>query len=264
MPPKRSHDRRSESNGRKKWLKTTYSDGKHNPSKLPPGTVVFRVLCPASKSGGLIGKGGGVVNKIRKETGAKIKIEEPIPGCDERVVVITGFDQHSGIDNARNKDSDEVLYNNDVKDYDEIEDDNVNGDESENPEEDDENAAEEKKASQSSQLVDHMPSAQKALLLIFDKIAEIVSESEDGIGDDDDDDEENKESSNVTIRMLVESTQVGCLLGKGGSVIKQMAAESGAQIRILPKDKLPLCTSEFNELVQVVNSFEFEYFLQIS
>lgn len=252
MPPKRSHDRWLESNGRKKWSRTTYSDVKHNPLILPPGTVVFRVLCPASKSGGLIGKGGGVVNKIRKETGAKIKIEEPIPGCDERVVVITGFD------NVRNKESDEAVYSDDVKEYNEIEDDNVNSGERENHEEDDENAKE-KKISQSSQSVDHLPSAQKALLLIFDKIAEIVSVSEDFFGDDDDD-EENKNSSNVTVRMLVESTQVGCLLGKGGSIIKQMAEESGAQIRILPNDKLPLCISEFNELVQVVNSFEFECF----
>ena len=43
-----------------------------------------------------------------------------------------------------------------------------------------------------------------------------------------------------------------CLLLLGGSVIKQMSAESGAQIRILPRDKLPPCASAADELVQVV------------
>lgn len=51
------------------------------------------------------------------------------------------------------------------------------------------------------------------------------------------------------------SGQVGCLLGKGGSVIKQMSAESGAQIRILPRDKLPICASPSDELVQVIKHY---------
>ncbi|MDF5361615.1 KH domain-containing protein, partial [Vibrio parahaemolyticus] len=42
--------------------------------------------------------------------------------------------------------------------------------------------------------------------------------------------ESNKPSS-FFLRLLILTAQVGCVLGKGGSVIKRMAAESGAQIR---------------------------------
>ncbi|KAK6160559.1 hypothetical protein DH2020_003940 [Rehmannia glutinosa] len=47
------------------------------------------------------------------------------------------------------------------------------------------------------------------------------------------------------------SGQVGCLLGKLGVLLNKMSSESGAQIRILPKDKLPSCASSSDELVQI-------------
>jgi len=51
--------------------------------------------------------------------------------------------------------------------------------------------------------------------------------------------------------MLVSSNQIGCLLGKGGSVIAEMRKSSGAYIRILGKDQIPTCASENEEVVQV-------------
>jgi len=42
-----------------------------------------------------------------------------------------------------------------------------------------------------------------------------------------------------TVRLLVPSSQVGCLLGKGGCIINQMRDESGAQIRVMPKEQIP-------------------------
>ena len=89
---------------------------------------------------------------------------------------------------------------------------------------------------------------QKALVLVFEKILEGEKEAEG-------DGEENNESATVTLRLLVLSSQVGCLLGKGGAVIKQMSAESGAQIRVLPRDKLPQCASSADEVVQVIYHF---------
>ncbi|CAI9277341.1 unnamed protein product [Lactuca saligna] len=53
------------------------------------------------------------------------------------------------------------------------------------------------------------------------------------------------------VRLLVVSTQVDCLLGKSGGVIKQMASERKEQIKILPRDKIPACASSSDELVQV-------------
>ncbi|KAL6511622.1 hypothetical protein OROGR_021219 [Orobanche gracilis] len=59
-------------------------------------------------------------------------------------------------------------------------------------------------------------------------MVDILSEKNEG-------DEESNKLSSFVVRLLVFSGQVGCLLGKAGSVIKQMSSESGAQIRILPK-----------------------------
>lgn len=52
-------------------------------------------------------------------------------------------------------------------------------------------------------------------------------------------------------RVLVSSNQIGCLLGKGGSIISEMRKLSGAQIRILGKDQVPKCASEDEEVIQV-------------
>ncbi|XP_077234104.1 KH domain-containing protein HEN4-like [Tasmannia lanceolata] len=58
------------------------------PIIIPPGHVAFRLLCHVSKIGGVIGKSGSVVQLVRQETGAKIRVEEPVYGCDERVILI--------------------------------------------------------------------------------------------------------------------------------------------------------------------------------
>lgn len=58
----------------------------------------------------------------------------------------------------------------------------------------------------------------------------------------------------VTTRLLVPTNQIGCLLGKGGSIIAEMRKVTRANIRILPKDTLPRCALETDELVQVLRS----------
>ena len=37
----------------------------------------------------MIGKAGVIVKQIREETGARIRVVEGVPGCDERVIVIS-------------------------------------------------------------------------------------------------------------------------------------------------------------------------------
>lgn len=61
---------------------------------------------------------------------------------------------------------------------------------------------------------------------------------------------DNQESPAVA-RILVSSNQIGCLLGKGGSIIAEMRKSSGAFIRIMGKDQMPKCASENEEVVQV-------------
>ncbi|XP_024165108.1 KH domain-containing protein HEN4 isoform X2 [Rosa chinensis] len=59
------------------------------PLTVPPGHVAFRMLCHASRIGGVIGKSGTVIKQLQQATGAKIRIEEP-PQLDspDRVVVV--------------------------------------------------------------------------------------------------------------------------------------------------------------------------------
>jgi len=66
----------------------------------------------------------------------------------------------------------------------------------------------------------------------------------EGVEETTEGDEESNKSSSFFFRLLILTAQVGCVLGKGGSVIKRMTAESGAQIRILPKDKVPVCVHQ--------------------
>ena len=56
----------------------------------------------------------------------------------------------------------------------------------------------------------------------------------------------------VTTRLLVPTNQIGCLLGKGGSIIEDMRRATRANIRVLPKDNLPRCALDTDELVQVL------------
>lgn len=54
--------------------------------------ILFRILCPADKIGGVIGKGGSIISKIREETRTKIRIEDPVHGSDDRVILINPVD----------------------------------------------------------------------------------------------------------------------------------------------------------------------------
>ncbi|KAL6641248.1 hypothetical protein ACP70R_019429 [Stipagrostis hirtigluma subsp. patula] len=88
-------------------------------------------------------------------------------------------------------------------------------------------------------------SAQDALLKIHDKIVadEVVH---DGFAH-----ENSATVDDVSARILVPGNQVGCLLGKGGSIIQQLRSETGAGIRILPSENLPQCALKSDELVQI-------------
>lgn len=226
-----------EPNGKGKRQK---SSGGFSSLDVSPGSAVFRLLCPVSRIGSVIGKGGAIISQIRQESGVKVKIEEAIPGCDERVITISGSDKGSEPEEVHAEQVREV--NNDDAGIegkgDEEERDGGDGDDNE------------EKEDKSSVIVQDSPSEKgnsairKAISLVFERMVEGVEEMSEG-------DEESNKSSTLVFRLLILTTQVGCLLGKGGSVIKRMAAESGAHIRILPKDKLPACASGSDEIVQV-------------
>ncbi|KAL0186307.1 hypothetical protein M9458_017977, partial [Cirrhinus mrigala] len=41
-------------------------------------------------AGSIIGKGGQRIKQIRHESGASIKIDEPLQGSEDRIITITG------------------------------------------------------------------------------------------------------------------------------------------------------------------------------
>lgn len=54
--------------------------------------LTVRVLCPTAKIGHMIGKGGNVIRRLREESGAKIKVGEPVSDADESVIEISSFE----------------------------------------------------------------------------------------------------------------------------------------------------------------------------
>ncbi|XP_015073701.1 KH domain-containing protein HEN4-like [Solanum pennellii] len=219
-PSKRSHDQGLvETNGRGKWQKSSSFSSQRSPAKV-------RILCPASKINFLIGEDSSIISRIQEETGAEVRVEDSIVGCDERVIVIVGSGKEDEVGTKQ--------FQTDIEGSETKEKDNCNDENSEN------------KASlpaENSKTEKETESIQKALFLLFERMV--------GGAEMDGGDEEGNDSSSLIIRLLVLSSQVGCLLGKSGSVIKKMSSESGSQIRILPRDKLPSCASSSDELVQI-------------
>lgn len=87
--------------------------------------------------------------------------------------------------------------------------------------------------------------AQLALIRVFERMVEK--------------DEENKSmnsNSNLQVgcRLVAPSYQVGCVLGRGGKIVEKIRQESGAQIRVLPKDQSPI-PPPGDEFIQVLFSY---------
>uniref|UniRef100_A0A8D0CS38 Heterogeneous nuclear ribonucleoprotein K n=1 Tax=Sander lucioperca TaxID=283035 RepID=A0A8D0CS38_SANLU len=72
-----------------------------SPSLLPSGgrgsyndmggpVITTQVTIPKDLAGSIIGKGGQRIKQIRHESGASIKIDEPLEGSEDRIITITG------------------------------------------------------------------------------------------------------------------------------------------------------------------------------
>ncbi|KAJ6844746.1 RNA-binding KH domain-containing protein RCF3-like isoform X1 [Iris pallida] len=57
--------------------------------------------------------------------------------------------------------------------------------------------------------------------------------------------------ASLTTRLLVPTSRIGCLIGKGGNIISEMRRSTRANIRILSKENLPKVASEDDEMVQI-------------
>ncbi|KAE8708601.1 hypothetical protein F3Y22_tig00110338pilonHSYRG00225 [Hibiscus syriacus] len=86
---------------------------------------------------------------------------------------------------------------------------------------------------------DELFPAQEALLHIQTQIVDLVPDK-DNI---------------VTTRLLVPSSEIGCLEGRDGS-LSEMKRLTGANIQILSREELPCCVSGPNEIVQIVGEIK--------
>ncbi|MED6183349.1 hypothetical protein PIB30_037075 [Stylosanthes scabra] len=56
--------------------------------------IIYRILCPDVVIGNVIGKNGKVINTIRQETRAKVKVVDPFPASKDRVITIYCYLKH--------------------------------------------------------------------------------------------------------------------------------------------------------------------------
>ena len=52
--------------------------------------ITIQVTIPKNLAGSIIGKGGQRIKQILHESGASIKIDEPLEGSEDRIITITG------------------------------------------------------------------------------------------------------------------------------------------------------------------------------
>ncbi|WVZ94624.1 hypothetical protein U9M48_040493 [Paspalum notatum var. saurae] len=72
------------------------------------GLVVYRILCPDSVIGSVIGKNGNVINAIRQQTNAKVKVVDPYPGAEKRVILVYCYVKHRDLDADEGDDNEPV------------------------------------------------------------------------------------------------------------------------------------------------------------
>lgn len=58
------------------------------PFYVPAGNVAFRLLCHASRVGGVIGKSGCIIKQLQQDTSAKIRVEDSGSNSDDHRVIV--------------------------------------------------------------------------------------------------------------------------------------------------------------------------------
>uniref|UniRef100_A0A8C2BVP2 Heterogeneous nuclear ribonucleoprotein K n=1 Tax=Cyprinus carpio TaxID=7962 RepID=A0A8C2BVP2_CYPCA len=70
------------------WDSSYQSGGRSSYTEGP--VITTQVTIPKDLAGSIIGKGGQRIKQIRHESGASIKIDEPLQGSEDRIITITG------------------------------------------------------------------------------------------------------------------------------------------------------------------------------
>ncbi|CAA7044392.1 unnamed protein product [Microthlaspi erraticum] len=192
--------------------------------------VHFRLLCPASRTGAIIGKAGSVIRHLQSVTGSKIRVIDDIPvPSEERVVLIIA--PHEGRKDHTKKDE-------------------SNGCDSELP------ISEETKQEKVSECAEagdkpdeEAPSSgQMALVRVLERIVfGDDADSADGV-------ELEKGECEGLCRMIVRGNQVDFLMSQGGQMLQRIIEDSGANVRIA-SDQIPPCAFPGDVVIQITGKF---------
>lgn len=83
---KRHRSYRDEADGRNQKRRTDRD--RERDERGNDEVIVYRILCPDTVIGSVIGKSGKVINSIRQDSRAKVKVVDPFPGSRDRVITI--------------------------------------------------------------------------------------------------------------------------------------------------------------------------------
>ncbi|CAN7131120.1 unnamed protein product [Brassica rapa subsp. narinosa] len=194
------------------------------PATASAESVQFRLLCPASRTGAIIGKGGSVIRHLQSLTGSKIRVIDDIPvPSEERVVLITA-------PNATKKD------------------DSSNACDPENPNSDQTKPPETAAADKPGEEAPPPPSS-SALVRVLERIV-FGDDAANGDGS-----ELDKGEFEGLCRVLVRGNQVDYLMSQGGMMMQRIRDESGASVRIASTDQIPPCAFPGDVVIQINGKF---------
>ncbi|KAL4423076.1 hypothetical protein ABPG77_005881 [Micractinium sp. CCAP 211/92] len=216
----------------------------------------LRLLCPQGLVPALIGKKGDNIKRIRRDSGAAISVADPVHGCDERVVHITG----ESLDDPESTAAADAL----VAVFDSIclAQQAVRGGEGSlsgatasapSPQLPSPHSEEMCSASGSggASTADAASGAGSSAASTAGELSGNLGGSSSGPASVA---ASTQSVRPVEARLLVDSALVGYLVGRGGSTIKDTMARSGAGVRVLPKPELPPCACVGDEVVRVCGS----------
>ncbi|KAL9247222.1 hypothetical protein vseg_020675 [Gypsophila vaccaria] len=201
----------------------------------PPSSAVdsqFRILCPAAKAGGVIGKGGAVIRHLRDLTGAHIRILDDLHHhSDDRVILISNPNDSSSAAASSSSPSSAT-----------------------SPAQ----AALVKVFERILKVDEERGEVNNNVASLSDSsgVNVVDNNNNNNNGDDSRNNSSSSYYSNVSCRMLVGCDQVESVLGRGGKVLEKIRLDSCAHVRIFTRDFLPSCALPGDELVQITGSFQ--------
>ncbi|KAL6009731.1 hypothetical protein ACLOJK_000160 [Asimina triloba] len=201
------------------------SAGEIEEKKWPgwPGESVFRILVPAQKVGGIIGRKGEFIKKICEESKARIKILDGPPGISERAVSV--FCLHFSSTREYGQSQEEVLVSSHQLMY------------------------EDTVCSIKAVIISAKEEPDVALPPAVDGLLRVHKRSVDGL---DNEGAHPPTNAGTTVsRLLVAGAQAGSLIGRQGATVKSIQEASSVVVRVLGTEDLPAFALQDDRIVEI-------------